>query len=1560
MSRIARASVVALLAAVWMIGCAKERPPRSYVQPNILAKADLEGEWYYVPTVVDINLGHSVTFVGEAGWSVNIVKWDVQENVLYARLAYDRIDHTTSYYNDPNFKGEVIGAWAIQKQFDIIRDYNATTGEETNTIRESTERPWYEREFLRVDWSENLVSNWEGLMWQRAVTTDPINYIITDPNHPHAPKIERDDEGEANFINITNKVLVTPEMRDVEWDFLGLSQIPDCFFYGTLSSCTSTEVTVRHAFWKKDPDKEYEPLEYTQRDMEDFGYFTTQRLYYNDYYGVTIGGMKWLANRFNLWKESFNKAYTLTEARRFQNQCPEVIGPDGQPQQDKFYCPDDGGPCRCIANDKKVYITSEIAYTYSDLDEASPDEAEVFAAAQCAGGQYDCGGDTCTCTDGGDVIYKLAFRAEAFPQQLLGKDGVVCPCDDPASSAWECDPDKPQPCFHKVDGTTVHYATGSGKLRYPLRYHERELRTIPYYANPDMPENIRQQTHGVVGQWAEVFDAMVWRLSGCEAAGLVLGEDRCEARPEFDANLPNSQEPEFHTFLFCPNNPVQEDDHPACGPAGREIVPGDIRYNYIHWWRPPQQAAPLGYGPPLADPLTGETISAISNIYGASMESYSAYARDIVRMLTDENFQWLDFLHGYLQQSIVRKMQHDHGFRMGKSAVPAKSRSWEKKRWTRQDVRKLYNQMDMSWTASIQSSVKPDFSSREGITNFMKAQGKVIARSGVFGNGQRPDLARMNLLRNSYIEDMMMTNEMLLNRAPTLISAGYSPDQLTMLSGPDLGYGTDVRRKVSPLTWLNVNYIKAINKIKFSHFANTHMYAEFVPFEEPSTIGIAQEVVEHNCGCDLENNPEGCASVSMTLTERWDTDPLCAEKVREELKVRIYDPVAVHEMGHNLGLRHNFKGSFDALNYADEYWDMRVQSAQQQGEVIKERWEQPRTDWENVNKITDYQWASIMDYGAKFNSDFNGLGKWDVAAINYGYGKLIQVFDELNPDPNVDPQSTLGLIQTFRSFSWPTPITLGAEPRAVLQTRLHFDPENPATTPEGVVNTDDDNRMWRPKPWIVPANLGGDTAMVTSNALEPDARGRIMVPYKFCSDEFRNVSLGCNYFDEGADLFEITENQIQAYENYYVFNNWGRDRYTWGWDENEYTGRVWGRYFAILQNHMQYYALYRAIFENEWFENEAGVVDDFFVDDWAHFTISVARGFETFSRVLNQPAPGYYGCGSDEINRTAPDGTPYWIMGIETDWCPYEEGCVGDPNMGMCAMHVDLLNGKYWDDTWDFDMGYQWYFKRLRYGQFYDRPLAIQAMAEATNNFMGRDTQEDFRQYTINYARIYPDQLMELMGAIQSSDLSIAAPRVCEDGNGNYAIEHVDFSNMGEPECSSIQQEGTWSFTGTYLDPGHTFSTQLYAAVFGMTMFPMTYSQEFIDKWRVYVRGAMEGHNFEHCQDLATDGCEVEEFTDPLSQKTFYTVRYQDRQRAGFTYDVSIGARMVEYGNILRQNYEDELAACGGSPCQAGDANYDTFFRRKKELEDYVMNLEMIRSLTYTFEHPEYSGSAGL
>ena len=52
----------------------------------------------------------------------------------------------------------MVAAFTIDKHFDIRRSYNETTGEELNIVVENDlDRPWYERDYMRVDWSRNLI-----------------------------------------------------------------------------------------------------------------------------------------------------------------------------------------------------------------------------------------------------------------------------------------------------------------------------------------------------------------------------------------------------------------------------------------------------------------------------------------------------------------------------------------------------------------------------------------------------------------------------------------------------------------------------------------------------------------------------------------------------------------------------------------------------------------------------------------------------------------------------------------------------------------------------------------------------------------------------------------------------------------------------------------------------------------------------------------------------------------------------------------------------------------------------------------------------------------------------------------------------------------------------------------------------------------------------------------------------------------------------------------------------------------------------------------------------------
>ena len=64
--------------------------------------------------------------------------------------------------------------YKILSHFDIKREYNPGTGEETNVISENEkDRPWSQRQYMRVDWSQNFADPQTGRMRPSSCSASP-------------------------------------------------------------------------------------------------------------------------------------------------------------------------------------------------------------------------------------------------------------------------------------------------------------------------------------------------------------------------------------------------------------------------------------------------------------------------------------------------------------------------------------------------------------------------------------------------------------------------------------------------------------------------------------------------------------------------------------------------------------------------------------------------------------------------------------------------------------------------------------------------------------------------------------------------------------------------------------------------------------------------------------------------------------------------------------------------------------------------------------------------------------------------------------------------------------------------------------------------------------------------------------------------------------------------------------------------------------------------------------------------------------------------------------------
>ncbi|MEL6185280.1 MAG: zinc-dependent metalloprotease, partial [Myxococcota bacterium] len=313
------ASVTVALGAVG--GCVPRTDDINRVQPGYVRKAifQTDDEWYYRRTIAQSETTNSFIIEGQGDLALDRVRFEIQEDLLIAYQPYENLPGTNTAELEGNefFKGPVLAAWTITSHFDIVRDYDALTGNERVTVNENAvDRPWYERDYMRVAWNVNLV---QGTIGDQGGYWIPVSLVSSgshwvsleeDPDNPFASRFS-DDYVEVN-----------------EDAFLGMDLIMCAamtgFSFAGYTNCGFGEAKVRHAFMKAPP------TDYIPRDFPDsvvrkgpdgqpmfdpdtgeverepiynrFGIFRIETPTYDPGYGLTESGRLFRAKLFDLWE----------------------------------------------------------------------------------------------------------------------------------------------------------------------------------------------------------------------------------------------------------------------------------------------------------------------------------------------------------------------------------------------------------------------------------------------------------------------------------------------------------------------------------------------------------------------------------------------------------------------------------------------------------------------------------------------------------------------------------------------------------------------------------------------------------------------------------------------------------------------------------------------------------------------------------------------------------------------------------------------------------------------------------------------------------------------------------------------------------------------------------------------------------------------------------------------------------------------------------------------------------------------------------------------------------
>lgn len=514
-------------------GCASERDDINRVQPNAIRKNDLVGDFrdpkaapeFYARSLI-LAVQRTNPWVSDGLQDLTRrVRFEITEDFLIARNAYEYIQNSDGHggVKGQANKGNPVAMWPITSHFNIQRSYNQATGEKTNVIEEnSSDVPWYEREYMRVDWSRNLVQDPNQIFFWESFSGDlkwkPIAYFENRPGHAEASNFAELGQG---YFDVTSKWLAGPET----WDYYGY-KVPSCLFKNgnlypdTYSEgsieCSDQEVTLRTSFWKVptgEQSSDYEVAEVTPWEGNIMGNLTMDRSGYDRNYGVVDATWHTYIMRYNLWK----KSHTSTA---------------------------------CGQDNKKA-----------------------DANALCAG--------------------------SVSPDSTCDMNAKLC----------------------------------------TIPYEQREVKPLTFYLDPELPEALHPATSRAMGEWNGALSRAIAyaRETECRHAG----GDRATCHEKyFDGPIDPKKEDvaklkEGEVVVAC-HNPVAKGDHPACGQEGFKVRKGDIRYHMVAWWNNPSFNRPLGVVVWSGDPTTGENIGSLVNIFGASVETYSASARDQLQLINGD------------------------------------------------------------------------------------------------------------------------------------------------------------------------------------------------------------------------------------------------------------------------------------------------------------------------------------------------------------------------------------------------------------------------------------------------------------------------------------------------------------------------------------------------------------------------------------------------------------------------------------------------------------------------------------------------------------------------------------------------------------------------------------------------------------------------------------------------------------------------------------------------------------------------------------------------------------
>jgi hypothetical protein len=1510
---IGRLGIVAAAFVSMSTGCAQEREPISRVQANALEKSFFVGkllqdtsddpEFWAQGTLVDVGgygASQSALFTSTYAQPLSRIKWVIQEDLLVGRATYERIEGADGKGTGAaSTDGTVAYMYPITSHFDIRRAYNPSTGEELNVVEENTsDRPWYERQFMRVDWSRNLATgayDFDTLSLlgvYGGVSYEPVSYYVNDPEASDAPYFD----SKEGYFDVTNKAFASPKNIDLSHFGWGIDKFPACFLPNDFmrgswpaGSCNPVELTIRQSF-RRVVETDFEPVDWDGWRFQAYGAFDIERLGYSRNYGMS--DQKW---------HRFISRYDLYERSHYYSNPAEMTG-----------------HIACFTPE----TTPIGADPHRDDGDGTEDECEKVTEITGVGGS----------------------RCDTFKQRCT----LPYRLRTPKTITWYYSDGSHQEYFEPTAEATHEWDVA-------LRAAIRSAEYAECASTGGSPDECAEKHPVYFGQQDDNTAAvkLAHEVDLCRV-GKPAGDTSCNAVADSKGDQLGFSEgvkaiakmPE--QIVLC-HSPVEAGDHPACAPADKRLPAaisaaqcaglkeaidndgylglaaadrkiwdtckaalhvrrGDLRYHQVNVITEPQTPSPWGIYTDSEDPLTGEKVAASINVWSHVNDLFSQKLVDILR-----------YVAGELKTDDVTEGTN---IRDWAQASEAASRGGMSPRISREEAHKRIANFAGADPATLDiEKMKLDPGVAAKVKQLKQELQGVAAVLGAGSTSKPIHDARRKQAQGTDVEAELVTRMMQEYAGVSELPTDLAVDQASILRAANPQFQRDIRN--------------------FKEAALAERGA-CILHEAPAPLGITglTEIIQEKFG-------------SFDPTQSLNVQFERAERMRRFIARRAHFAVIAHEMGHSVGLRHNFVSSSDAWSYRPQYWQLRtknnsVQQActsvtQNPEDCVGPRYFDPMTENESKNMIWTWMHSSVMDYAGELTQDFLGLGAYDFAAARMFYGDVVAVFkDDSYKALTARGQGMLDKMDNFGGIIGIQP-SIGGNDIHYSEIPKHYDVisncravDETAHRPSdwnderdgvwhpvldgGIVRVDGEFTVCdQPRVDYVPWNsLRRPTTQETGGGYyrggpSVDRNDRVRLPYGFATDSWADLGNASVYrHDNGADVYEIFDFLITQQEVFHIFDNYRRNRVDFS--VRSAANRTLGRYNEKIRDGAKGLGLYTNIYRDFAYANGYDfqslwpyIANSFFPNN----ILASGMTFDHFSRMLARPEPGVHYL-ADKVLRSSEDSYANQVIPAVT----IPNGATG--YLGDIGVGGKVLENRLSRNHGEYDRNYT-----LNSGSYYDKVFTSMLFTESVDNFISSSRTDflDARYRSVSLADLFPDGYRRMLANnltgddfIKGARLAATAtgfPQAAPDGFPTQPIgwttwwakePEVCFPANGTTVCSSYDGNGTPFNPQTPgnvvpVDPQLGWEHQKFLIAWTLMYLPENQKQSWINMMSLWELGKDADPGFVNNRI---------EFHHP-SGKIFVAKTFGTETIFGKTVQKGIAARVLEYANeLLNAAYETD------------------------------------------------------